>query len=131
MHSPTHPQPLLHIGSSSSSTLVFSLPLFFLLVAPLPLQGPQVFHRLSLLELVRDTSVPMVRNLMSQSSDFTTSDLCNHGWSKICSRVGLSEGLRERHHLINCWHSERQREKAGQRPKQSIRWAEKQDCGDL
>lgn len=55
----------------------------------------------------------MVRSLRSQSSDFAMSDLCIHGWSKICSRVGLSEGLKERHHLISCWHSGECREKEG------------------
>lgn len=81
--------------------------IFFPACSSPPVAWSLIFHRLSLLELVLDTSVSMVRSLISQSSDFTISDLCIHGWSKICSSVGLSEGLRERHHLISCWHSEK------------------------
>lgn len=48
----------------------------------------------------------MVRSLISFSSVLETSAGRIHGCSKICSRVGLSEGLIERHHLISCWQSE-------------------------
>lgn len=30
---------------------------------------------------------------------------CIHGWLNMSSKDGLSEGLRDRHHLISCWHS--------------------------
>lgn len=68
-----------------------------------------LFHRLSLLELVLDMSVLMVLSRMSPSSvleDIDTSPAKRiQGWSRICSRVGLSEGRNDRHHLISCWHS--------------------------
>lgn len=74
-----------------------------------PLIPSSLFHRLSLLELVLDVSVSMVLSRMSPSSgleDIDTSPAKRiHGWSRICSRVGLSEGRNDRHHLISCWHS--------------------------
>lgn len=68
-------------------------------------------QRLSLLELVLDEeSVSMVLRRMSPATGSSV-DLGDsvvaliQGWSQICSRVGRSEGLRARHHLISCWHS--------------------------
>lgn len=82
-----------------------------------PLFSHPLFHRLSLLELVLDMSVSMVLSRMSPSSvleDIDTSPAKRiHGWSRICSRVGLSEGRNDRHHLISCWHSGR-RERKGE-----------------
>lgn len=63
------------------------------------------FQRLSLLELMLEVSVLMVRSRISPSSVLDTSAWRIHGCSKICSRVGLSDGLRDKHHLINSWHS--------------------------
>lgn len=69
-------------------------------------------QRLSLLELVLDEeSVSMVLRRMSPATG-SSGDLGDsvvaliQGWSQICSRVGRSEGLRAKHHLISCWHSE-------------------------
>ncbi len=68
-------------------------------------------QRLSLLELVLDEeSVSMVLRRMSPATG-SSGDLGDsvvaliQGWSQICSRLGLSEGRRARHHLISCWHS--------------------------
>lgn len=70
-------------------------------------------QRLSLLELVLDEeSVLMVLRRISpatgsssNSGDSVVVVVLIQGWSQICSRVGLSEGRRARHHLIICWHS--------------------------
>lgn len=64
-------------------------------------------HRLSLLEFVLDEqSGLMACSVMSQPSFLVSMAVVRiHGWSKICSRVGLSEGLKQRHHLMSCWHS--------------------------
>lgn len=69
-------------------------------------------QRLSLLEVVLDEeSVSMVLRRMSPATG-SSGDLGDsvvaliQGWSQICSRVGLSDGRRARHHLISCWHSE-------------------------
>lgn len=39
---------------------------------------------------------------------------CIHGWLKMSSKDGLSEGLSARHHLINCWHSGERRREGGE-----------------
>lgn len=67
-----------------------------------------------MLELVLDEeSVSMVLRRMSpaagssgEAGDSVVTRI--QGWSQICSRVGRSEGRRARHHLISCWHSERE-----------------------
>ena len=85
-----------------------------------------LFHRLSLLELVLDMSVLMVLSRMSPSSvleDIDTSPAKRiQGWSRICSRVGLSEGRNDRHHLISCWHSGRRERKGENMNEYFILW---------
>lgn len=36
---------------------------------------------------------------------------CIHGWFWISSKVGLSDGLRAKHHLMRCWHSARKEDR--------------------
>lgn len=65
-------------------------------------QGPQ---RLSLLELVLESSASMLWSVMVHWGLPGVCEACIHGWSRICSNVGRSDGRCERHHSISCWHS--------------------------
>lgn len=60
-------------------------------------------QRLSLLKVEPD-SVLMAWSVMSPLSVLGSSSIRIHWCSKICSKVGRSEGLRQRHHLMSCWH---------------------------
>lgn len=42
---------------------------------------------------------------MSPVWGFESFSVCIHSCSNICSNVGLSDGLKLRHHLTSCWHS--------------------------
>lgn len=46
------------------------------------------------------------------TEDGTTEEdvLCIHEWLKMSSKDGRSAGRSARHHLISCWHSEREEE---------------------
>jgi hypothetical protein len=69
-------------------------------------QAPSPPHKLSLLEVVlAPSSVSRAQSRRSQFSGTLPSVPSIQGWAAIWSREGLSEGLRERHHSISCWHS--------------------------
>lgn len=69
-------------------------------------QAPSPPHKLSLLEVVlAPSSVSRAQSRRSQFSGTLPSVPSIQGWAAIWSREGLSEGRRERHHSISCWHS--------------------------
>lgn len=69
-------------------------------------QAPPPPHKLSLLEVVlAPSSVSRAQSRRSQFSGTLPSVPSIQGWAAIWSSEGLSEGRRERHHSISCWHS--------------------------
>lgn len=69
-------------------------------------QAPPPPHKLSLLEVVlAPSSVSRAQSRRSQFSGALPSVPNIQGWAAIWSSEGLSEGRRERHHSISCWHS--------------------------
>lgn len=68
--------------------------------------GPPPPHKLSLLEVVlAASSGSRAQSRRSQFSGTLPSVPSIQGWAAIWSSEGLSEGRRERHHSISCWHS--------------------------
>lgn len=71
------------------------------------LQAPPP-HKLSLLEVVlAPSSGSRAQSRRSQFSGTLPSVPSIQGWAAIWSSEGLSEGRRERHHSMSCWHSAR------------------------
>lgn len=68
--------------------------------------SPGPSHKLSLLDVVlAPSSVSRAQSLRSQLSGVPPSSPSIQGWAAIWSREGRSEGRRDRHHSMSCWHS--------------------------
>lgn len=71
-------------------------------------------HKLSLLDVVlAPSSVSREQSCRSQFSGAPSSPPSIQGWAAIWSSEGLSEGRRDRHHSMSCWHSAGERRASG------------------